>query len=304
MDIYDMLVIGGGPGGYTAALYAAQAGLRVALLERLGPGGQMALTQQVDNYPGFPHGVDGFYLAQQMQQQAERFGVKTVYAEVTRLDLGEDPKQVYTTQEILQGRTVVIATGASPRELGLPGEQDLIGKGVSYCATCDGGFYKGKIVAVVGGGNSAAWEALHLSRIAKTVFLICRKDHLRADQLSQQRLLEAENITLVKNTRVTRLIAQERLSAILLEDVSAGTQTRLELDGLFISIGRQPATDLAQGQLELDEGGYILAGEDTRTSRKGVYAVGDVRGKPLRQIVTATADGAVAAYMAQKELEQ
>ena len=300
--VYDMVVIGGGPGGYTAALYAARAGLSVLVLEKLSAGGQMALTNQVDNYPGFPDGIDGFLLAEEMQQQAHRFGAKTEYAEVYKLDLQADPKAVESSEGVFYGRTVVLATGASPRELELPNEKALVGRGVAYCAACDGMFYKGKTVAVVGGGNSAAADALLLSRIAKKVILIHRRDTLRATQVYHAPLMNAPNVEFRWSSTVTALLHEERLTGIRVQDVNTGEESTVLCDGLFISVGRKPATALASGQLTLDAGGYALADESTRTNIPGVYAVGDLRTKQVRQIVTAVADGAVAAHMAEEYL--
>ena len=300
--IYDMIIIGGGPGGYTAALYAARAGLDVVLLEKLSAGGQMAQTHQIDNYPGFVEGIDGFQLAMQMQEQAERFGAKTEYAEVYRVDLNSQPKAVESSEGLFLGRTVVIATGAGPRELGLPKEQQLTGRGIAYCAACDGMFYKGKTVAVVGGGNSAVADALLLSRVAKEVILIHRRDTLRATKIYHQALEQAENVQLRWNSQVTELLHEDKITGIRVKDVLSGEETEIPLDGVFVSIGRKPATELVQGQLELDGGGYIVAGEDTKTSIPGVYAVGDVRTKQVRQVVTAVADGAAAVHMAENFL--
>lgn len=302
--VYDMMIIGGGPGGYSAALYAARAGLEVAVLERLAAGGQMAQTHQVDNYPGFEDGVDGIDLADKMQAQAHRFGAETVYAQAERLDLEASPKAVYTDQGVFYARTVAIATGANPRKLGLSLEQELTGKGVHYCAACDGMFYRGKTVVIVGGGNTAAADALALSRIAKKVYLVHRRDSLRATKLYHKPLLEAENVEFLWNSQVERLEAQGKLSGVWVEQLHSGEKRYLEADGLFVSIGRVPATALVQDQLALDEAGYILAGEDTVSSVPGVYAVGDVRSKAVRQIVTAVADGAVAAHAAESYLAE
>ena len=300
--IYDMIIIGGGPGGYTAALYAARAGLDVVLLEKLSAGGQMALTHQIDNYPGFPEGIDGYALGEAMQQQAERFGAQTEYAEVTSLELSAEPKAVHTTEGSFYGRTVVLATGAGPRMLGLPKEGELIGRGVAYCAACDGMFYKGKTVVVVGGGNSAAADALLLSRIAEKVIVVHRRDTLRATKIYHEPLLQADNVEFFWNSVVTELLHEQKVTGVKLQNTLTGEETVLPCDGVFISIGRKPATDLAIGQLELDAGGYIIAGEDTKTSIPGVYAVGDLRTKQVRQIVTAVADGAVAVHMAEEYL--
>ena len=302
--VYDMIIIGGGPGGYTAALYAARAGLDAVVLEKLSAGGQMAQTHQIDNYPGFPEGIDGFQLAEQMQQQAERFGAKTEYAEVYAVDLKADPKKVETSEGDFYGKTVVIATGAGPRELGLPGEKALTGRGVAYCAACDGMFYRGKTVVVVGGGNSAAADALLLSRVAKKVILVHRRDSLRATKIYHEPLMQAENVEMRWNSVVTELLHQEKVTGVRLKNILSGEETELSCDGVFVSVGRKPAAELVAGQLELDSGGYIKAGEDTRTSLPGVYAVGDVRTKLLRQVVTAVADGAMAVHMAEEFLAE
>ena len=300
--IYDMIIVGGGPGGYTAALYAARAGLDVMLIERLSAGGQMNLTGQIDNYPGFPEGVDGFQLSYNMQQQAERFGAKTKYAEVLKLELEGELKSVQTNEGIYKAKTVVISTGANPRQLGVERENEMIGRGVGYCAHCDGMFYRGKSVVVVGGGNSAVAEALYLSRIAKEVILVNRRDTLRATQIYHKPLQEASNIRFVWNSEVVELLGEDVLSGVKVKNLKNGEVEQLDVQGLFVSIGRKPATDLVKEQLTLDDAGYIMAGEKTETNLPGVYAVGDVRVKELRQIVTAVADGAMAAHMAEQYL--
>ena len=300
--IYDMIIVGGGPGGYTAALYAARAGLDTLVLERLSAGGQMALTHQIDNYPGFEDGIDGFSLAAKMQKQAERFGAKTEYAEVLRMELAQQPKVIETRNDTFYSRTVVLATGANPRELGIHGEKELVGRGVAYCAACDGMFYRDKTVAVVGGGNSAAAEALILSRIAKKVILIHRRDSLRATKIYHEPLMQAENVEFHWNSEVTEFLHDQKLTGLRLRDVRTGAESTVECDGAFISIGRKPATELLHGQVTLDENGYVLAGETTQTNLPGVYAVGDMRTKPLRQVVTAVADGAMAVHMAEEFL--
>ena len=300
--IYDMVIVGGGPGGYTAALYAARAGLDVLIIERLSAGGQMNLTGQIDNYPGFPDGVDGFQLGYNMQQQAERFGAKTKYAEVLKLELEGEIKKVFTNESEYLAKSVVISTGANPRQLGVAREKEMIGRGVGYCAHCVGGFYRGKTVAVVGGGNSAVAEALYLSRIAKEVILIHRRNSLRATQIYHKPLMDAPNIRFAWNSEVAELLGEDLLEGVKIRNLQSGEEEILEVRGLFVSIGRKPATDLVKDQLTLDGAGYIMAGEDTKTNLPGVYAVGDVRTKELRQIVTAVADGAMAAHMAEKEL--
>ena len=301
--IYDMIILGGGPGGYTAALYAARAGLEVLVLEKLSAGGQMALTGSIDNYPGFPEGVDGFELGMKFQEQAQRFGAVTEYAEVRELDLKAQPKRVTTSGGDFFAKTVVIALGAGARKLGLDREDALTGRGVNYCAHCDGMFYRGRTVAVVGGGNSAAAEALFLSRIAKKVIVIHRRDTLRATKIYHEPLQKLPNVEFRWNSAVTELLGEDRLSDVRVKDLVSGAEEDLELDGLFVSIGRQPATELVAGQLELDNG-YIAADESTRTNIPGVYAVGDVRTKALRQILTAAADGANAVHAAEEYLAE
>lgn len=302
IHVYDMIVVGGGPGGYTAALYAARAGLDTLVLEKLSAGGQMALTEEIDNYPGFEDGIDGFTLAEKMQQQAERFGAKSEYAQVERMDLTAVPKVLETSEGTFYSRTVVLSTGANPRELGLPNEAALTGRGVAYCAACDGMRYKGKTVVVVGGGNSAAADAMLLSRIAKKVILVHRRDTLRATKIYHQPLMQAENLEFRWNSIVTQLLHEDNVTGVKLKNVNTGEETSVPCDGVFISVGRKPATELVQGQLELDRSGYVVADETTKTSLPGVYAVGDVRTKPLRQVVTAVADGATAVHMAEEYL--
>ena len=300
--VYDMIVVGGGPAGYTAALYAARAGLNTLVLEKLSAGGQMALTDQIDNYPGFEEGIDGFTLAEQMQRQAEKFGARTEYAEVEGVDLAASPKVLHTSEGTFQAKTVAFATGANPRELGLPEEASLVGRGVAYCAACDGMRYKDKTVVVVGGGNSAATDALILSRIAKKVILVHRRDTLRATKVYHEPLMKTQNLEFRWNSTVSALLHGEELTGVRLKDTVTGAETEVPCDAVFVSIGRKPATELVEGQLELDRSGYIIADETTRTNIPGVFAVGDVRTKPLRQVVTAVADGAVAVHMAEEYL--
>lgn len=294
--IYDVIMIGGGPGGYTAALYGARAGLDVLVLEKLSAGGQMALTSQIDNYPGFEEGVDGFELAEKMQAGAERFGAKTELAEVYSVDLKDKIKKVDTSEGEFYGKTIVISTGASPRELGLEKEQSLVGKGVNYCAACDGMFYRGKTVVVVGGGNSAAADAMLLSRICEKVIVVHRRDTLRATKIYHEPLMQAENVVFQWDSVVTELLYEDAFQGVRLKNVKTGEETEIACDGIFISVGRKPVTEFLKGQVELDKGGYIVADESTRTSIPGVFAVGDVRTKVLRQVVTAVADGAVASH--------
>ena len=300
--IYDMLIIGGGPAGYTAALYGARAGLSVLVIEKLSAGGQIALSPLVENYPGFEEGIDGYTLGEKMLAGAERFGAETLLAEVIGVSLAGEVKTVETTEGTILGRTVVLATGADAKSLGLPKEKELLGRGISHCAACDGMFYKGKTVAIVGGGNTAAADALQLSRICKKVILIHRRDTLRATKIYHQPLMDAENVEFRWNSSVTELLADGRLTGLRVQNLKTGEESILECEGLFVSIGRSPNTGLVQGQLELDGAGYIVADESTRTSLPGVFAAGDVRTKELRQVITAAADGASAAHYAEAYL--
>ena len=316
--VYDMIVIGGGPAGYTAALYAARAALSVLILEKLTPGGQMALTAQIDNYPGFDEGIDGFSLGEKMKNGARRFGAESKMTEVRALDLTAELKEIQTSTQTYLAHTVVLASGAEAKELGLSGEKELLGHGLSHCAVCDGMFFRGKTVAVVGGGNTAVTDAL------------------RASEIYHDTLMETDNVTFLPDTIVTALLADPplssaadragtaaplqagavldaaaaspahppRLSGIRVRNVKSGAEETLPLDGLFVSIGRKPVTALYKDQLALDASGYVVADETTATAIPGVYAVGDLRTKPLRQVITAAADGAVAAHMAEDYLTQ
>ena len=302
--IYDTFILGGGPAGYTAALYAARAGLSTALLEKMSPGGQMGLTGEIENYPGFPDGIDGFTLGMNMEQAATRFGVETLYGEVTRVDFSDEIKKIFTQNETFEAKTVIIATGANPRVLGLPKEQEFTARGVHYCAHCDGGFYKGKTVVVVGGGNSAVQDALYLAGLCEKVILVHRRDTFRAEKIYQTALSTKENVTYCLNRVLTDFTVEEgKITGAVVQNVTDGTTETLPCDGIFISIGRAPATEFLQGVLPLDKAGYIIADETTKTPISGVFAAGDLRTKPLRQIVTATADGATAAHFAAEYLE-
>lgn len=299
---FDLVILGGGPGGYTAALYGARAGLKVAVLERLSAGGQMALTHQIDNYPGFPEGIDGYSLAEKMQAQAHRFGAETIYAEVREADLLSEPKRLQTDKDTIFAKALILATGANPRPLGLPEEKELVNRGVAYCAACDGMFYRGKTVVVVGGGDTAAADTLLLSRICKEVHLVHRRDSLRATKIYHEPIQKAENVVIHWNTTVEEILHEKKVTGIVLKNTKTGEKTELACEGVFVSVGRIPNTELFASQLELDSAGYIVAGEDTCTAIPGVYAVGDVRTKALRQVVTAVADGAVAAHQAEEYL--
>lgn len=301
---YDVMIVGGGPAGYTAALYCARSGLKTVVLEKLSAGGQIALTEWVDNYPGFDEGIDGFTLGQKMQAGAERFGAVTEYTEVLSLELTGAIKRAVTDSGVFEAKVVILATGATPRPLGASGEDTWVGRGIHYCAACDGMFYRGKTVAVVGGGNTAAADALLLSRVAKEVHVVHRRDTLRATQIYHQPLMEAENVIFHWDSTVESLLGGETFTGLRLRNKKTGAVSDLPVDGVFVSIGRQPATQLVEGQVELDGAGYVLADESTRTNLPGVFAVGDVRTKVLRQVVTAAADGAVASFYADEYLAE
>ena len=302
--VYDMIIVGGGPGGYTSALYAARAGFNVLVLEKFSAGGQMALTHQIDNYPGFEDGIDGFSLADKMKKQAERFGARSENAEVIKVNLTVNPKEIETAKGTFLSKTVVLASGANPRELGVDKETELIGRGVAYCASCDGMFYRGKTVVVVGGGNTAAADAILLSRIAKKVIIIHRRDTLKATRIYHEPLMNAENVEFKWDSTVTELLHEDKITGVKIKNVKTGEESIIDCDGVFVSVGRKPATDFLGSQLDLDENGYIIADETTKTSIPGVYAVGDIRTKQLRQVVTAVSDGAMAVHSAEEYLAE
>ena len=303
-QIYDMLIVGGGPAGYTAALYAARAGLSTLVFEKMAVGGQMTLTGDIDNYPGFDEGVDGFTLGLKMQTGAERFGAKTEYTEVTGFDLDSEIKTVHTLSGDFYGKTIVLSMGANPKTLGIEGEAEFTGKGIHYCAHCDGRFYKDKTVLVIGGGNSAVADALYLSRLCKKVLLVHRRDTLRAEKIYMSALENANNIEFLWNSTLQEIITEKRVTGAKIKDTKSGDVREIACDGIFVSIGRKPATEILSDTKLLDKNGYIIADETTKTAIDGVFAVGDIRTKMLRQIVTATADGAVAAHFAEEYLAQ
>ena len=291
MKVYDVVIIGGGPSGYSAALYATRSGLDTLVIEKFSAGGQMTETAQIDNYPGFDEGIDGFSLGFKMQSGAEKFGANTINAEVIEVNLKENPKLIKTDSGEYFAKTVIIATGAKHKHLGLKNEEKLIGKGLGYCATCDGMFFKGKTVAVIGGGNSAAADA---------VYLIHRRDTLRATKIYNEPLFKTENIEFKWNSVAEELLFENKINGLKIKNNLTGETEELLLDGVFISIGREPVTEIFKNELMLDKFGYIIADETTKTNISGVFAAGDVRTKALRQVVTAAADGAVAAHFAEE----
>ena len=297
--MYDVIILGAGPAGLTAGIYAARGGLNAVIVESKAVGGQAALTAEIENYPGF-ESVSGFELVSLIQAQCERLGVAFVYDNPVNVSLDGNIKSVETAYSgVLEARAVIIATGAMPRTLGLPRESALMGGGVSYCATCDGAFFKGKAVAVVGGGNTAAEDALYLEKFASSVTLIHRRDALRADAILAKRIAES-TVKVAWDSVVTQLNGEKKLSSVTLKNVKTGELSDLPVSGLFVAVGQTPATEGLKG-VELD-GGYIVTDEEMRTSLPGVFAAGDVRKKTLRQVVTAMADGAIAAESAIKFL--
>lgn len=302
-DVLDLAVIGAGPAGLTAGLYAARAGLDVAVFERISPGGQLAQTEHMENYPGFPEGTGGFELAWSMKQQADRFGVRNIGEEVLTVDFTQNPKLLRTAFAEYHAKSVIIATGARPRKLGLSLEDELQGRGVSYCATCDGNFFRGKVAMVVGGGNTAVGDVIYLARICKKVYLVHRRDKLRATAIYHKRLEDLPNVEFIWDAAPRKLVAEQGvLAGVRLEMLKTGEERDVATDALFVAIGTQPNTEFLEGALQLDETGYVVANETGRTDVPGVYAAGDVRTKTLRQVVTAVSDGAICAEEAAEYL--
>jgi len=299
----DVIIIGAGPAGLTAGLYCARARLRTLLLERLGPGGQMLNTERIENYPGFPEAISGFELSDRMRKQAEAFGLEIRNQEVLQLELDPVTKHVVTAEGPLDTRALIVTTGASPRRLGVEGEVLLTGKGVSYCATCDGPFFREEIIAVVGGGDTAVEEAVYLTRFAKEVHLIHRRDALRATRILQERALAEEKIHIHWDTVVTRIRGEAGVEALDLKNVKTGKTSSLPVKGVFVLIGYLPNNELVKGQLDCDEQGFVLTNPNMESSVPGVFVAGDLRSKLLRQVVTAVGEGATAAFAAEKHLE-
>ncbi|GAF25652.1 thioredoxin reductase [Moorella thermoacetica Y72] len=300
--VYDLMIIGGGPAGLTAALYGARGGLNTILLEMGAPGGQAGQTDRIENYPGFPDGITGIDLAMKFAEQAQRFGARLEMTTVREVDFSGANKKVITSNGEYEARAVIIASGAHPRPLGVPGEAELRGRGVSYCATCDGAFFRDKKVAVVGGGDSAVEEALFLTRFASQVTIIHRREALRATRVIQDRARDNPKISFQWNTVVNAIQGKDKVSSLQLKDVRTGALREEPFDGVFIFIGLEPNTDFLGGALTLDPDGYIVTREDLATSIPGVFAAGDVRAKNFRQVSTAVGDGAVAAMAAERYL--
>ncbi|MEJ2627261.1 MAG: thioredoxin-disulfide reductase [bacterium] len=304
MKSYDILILGGGPAGLTAGIYAGRAQLKVALLEKLAPGGQVAVTEWIENYPGFEEGVSGAELMQRTQKQAKKFGLEFLTGTITDIDIKGAVKKVKTNQEEYQAKAIIISTGTEHKLLGVPGEEKFNGRGVSYCATCDGPFFKDKDIVVVGGGNSGIQEGLYLTRFVHSIKLVEFLDHLNAEKILQHKAQESNKFTFFLNHKVLSINGEQKVTSVSVEDRKTGKSKELQADGVFIWVGMIPNTEFLQGTVELDEYGYIITDEKMQTSIPGVYAAGDVRKKDIHQIVTALGDGAIAAEFALKYLEK
>ncbi|MCE5314420.1 MAG: thioredoxin-disulfide reductase [Armatimonadota bacterium] len=301
---YDVIVLGGGPAGLTAGIYASRARLSTLLVEKAYPGGQLMMCESIENYPGFSETSSGYDLSNAMRMQAEKFGMKTMMAEIDRMDLSGDIKVLHAASgEEIKAKTVILSLGARPRKLGVPGEAEFLGKGVSYCAVCDGAFFKGKKLAVIGGGDTAVEDSVFLTRYASEVSIIHRRDKFRAQRIIQERALSHPVINVHWNSIVKGIGGTDMVDHMVLENVLTRETIKVPVDGVFILIGLDPNTKMIRGQIELDEQGYIITDENMRTNIPGVFAAGDVRKKLLRQIVTACADGAIAATAAEKYIE-
>lgn len=297
----DIIIIGGGPAGLVAALYAGRAQLDALMIEKQFQGGQMVTTNEVENYPGFID-ITGSDLANIMYEHAKKFGGTMEYKEVLDIQIDGDVKKVITDTETYETKVVILSMGSKPRKLGLDREDILGGRGISYCATCDGGFYKNKVVSVVGGGDTAVEDALHLSRIAEKVYLISRSDSLKANKVAQEKLFKTENVEILWNSAVTKLNGEGNLNGIQVTNTKENKIIELEMNGLFVAVGSKPSTELVKDLVDLNKNGYIIADESCKTSVDGIFAIGDIRTKSVRQVLTAAADGAVSIYEAERYL--
>ncbi|HAU32390.1 MAG: Thioredoxin reductase [Desulfotomaculum sp. 46_296] len=304
MNERELIIIGGGPAGLAAGLYAARAKIDTLMLERAMPGGLAANTEFIENYPGFAEGIDGAALTAQMEAQAKRFGLEITSADVAGLTFQDGKFTVKTDEQVLYSYCVILATGSQPQMLGVPGEEKLRGRGVSYCATCDGAFFRGKEVAVVGGGDAAVGEAVFLTRFARGVNIIHRRGELRATKIEQQRAMQNDKIKFFWFNTVQEILGQEEVEGVILKDTRTGATQRMDFNGVFIYVGQKPDSQLVREVAELDNNGFVITDDSMRTRQPGLFAAGDVRRKLLRQVVTAVADGAIAAVAAGKYLEE
>ena len=304
-DIYDVIIIGGGPAGLTAGLYTSRARLKSLLIEKGFAGGLVTTIDWVENYPGFDEGISGVELSQRMERQAKKFGLETVQGSVKEIYVHDEIKRIVLEEgNVYESKTVILATGANPGLLKVEGEEKYRGRGVSYCATCDGAFFRGKKIAVVGGGNSAVQEALFLTKLAEVVYIVHRRDQLRATKIIQERAFANSSIKFIWNSLVEKIEGDDTVHALFLKNVKTGEVSRLEVEGVFIYVGYNPSTGFLKGIVKLDEDNYILTDEDMSTSVPGIFAAGDVRAKPLKQITTAVGDGATAAVSSEKYISQ
>lgn len=301
--LYDVAIIGAGPSGLTAGLYAARAKLSTVILEKMFPGGQAALTHNIENYPGFTEGVNGAELTDAMKKQAERFGAEFINGDVDKIDKNNDLFTVFMKSESIKANSVVLATGAQPRKVGVKGEKEFTGRGISYCATCDGAFYKDKPIAIVGGGDTAIQEALYLTRFASSIYVIHRRNELRATKILQERAFNNEKIKFIWDSVVNEINGKDAVEEVVVENVKTGKLDSISVDGVFIAIGYTANTAFVKDLVQLDEQGYVITDDRMTTKTPGLFAAGDIRQKPLRQVVTAVADGAIAAAEAGRFLE-
>lgn len=301
--IYDVAVIGAGPSGLTAGLYAARAKLSTVILEKMFPGGQAALTHNIENYPGFTEGVNGAELTDAMKKQAERFGAEFINGDVDKIDKNNDYFTVFMKSESIKANSVILATGAQPRKVGVKGEKEFTGRGISYCATCDGAFYKDKPIAIVGGGDTAIQEALYLTRFASSIYVIHRRNELRATKILQERAFNNDKIKFIWDSVVNEINGKDAVEEVVVENVKTGKLDSISVDGIFIAIGYTANTAFVKDLVQLDEQGYVITDDRMTTKTPGLFAAGDIRQKPLRQVVTAVADGAIAAAEAGRFLE-
>ena len=300
---FDLVIIGGGPAGLAAGLYAARARLRVVLLEKSAPGGQVLITDWIENYPGFPEGLSGFDLVQKMTEQVKKVDLKISTDEVRFVDFSNQTKKIQLSNASISTNTVIIATGAAPKRLGVPGEEKFLGRGVSFCGTCDGPFYKEQVVAAVGGGDTAVKESVFLTKFAKKVYQIHRRDQLRAESILQERAFANDKIEFVWDSVVSRISGSTGVEKITVKNVKTNETRELEVDGCFIWVGIDPNTEFLRDKVKLDSSGFVIVDTHMETSVPGVYAAGDVRNTPLRQVVTAVGDAAIAAFSAQHYIE-
>ena len=301
---YDVVIIGGGPAGLSAGIYAARAGLSTLLMEKGIFGGQIANAEHVENYPGFPEGISGFEFGQLLHKQATKYGLETVAAEVTAIELMEKGKVVKTTEGDYLAKAVIVATGAEPNRLGVPGEERLLGRGISYCATCDGPLFRDQVVAVIGGGDSAVEEGLSLTRFASRVILIHRRDQLRATKLLQQRAFANQKMEFLWDTVVEEILGEDKVKELSLRNVKTSERSTIEVSGVFIYVGLHPNTEFLRGLLSLDTQGHVVTTGEMKTEITGIFAAGDIRQDSPRQVITAAADGATAALSAERFLSE